>query len=139
MINRFNGAAEYARAMASQPVTWSSVAKTGRGLMTTMQHTLTMLGLSALALMAVLYTRPDLARELSQFLAPEPVVVAQVKAPALSALMEAPATPVAPQTAAQMEAEQKALAASEKQQQWALPRRERCDRHAGLDRLPGSP
>jgi soluble lytic murein transglycosylase-like protein len=77
-----------------------------------------MLGLSALALMAVLYTRPDLARELSQFLAPEPVVVAQVKAPALSALMEAPASPVAAQTAAQMEAEQKALAASEKQQQW---------------------
>jgi soluble lytic murein transglycosylase-like protein len=82
MINRFNGAtATFARTMAARPVTWSSVAKTARGFATTMQHTLTVVGLSALAVVAVLYTRPDMAHQLSQYLAPTPVVVAQAEAP----------------------------------------------------------
>ncbi|HEY0060476.1 MAG TPA: lytic transglycosylase domain-containing protein [Telluria sp.] len=56
--------------------------------MTTMQHTLTVFGLSALALVAMLYTRPDMAKEFSEFLSPAPVVAAKpVQAPALSALM----------------------------------------------------
>jgi soluble lytic murein transglycosylase-like protein len=76
MINRFNGAAKFARTMAAQPVTWSSVAKTARGLATTMQHTLTVFGLSALAAVTLLYARPDMAHQLSQFLAPAPVAVA---------------------------------------------------------------
>ncbi|MEJ7805422.1 MAG: transglycosylase SLT domain-containing protein [Telluria sp.] len=42
-----------------------------------MQHTLTVVGLSALAVVAVLYTRPDMAHQMSQFLAPAQVVVAQ--------------------------------------------------------------
>ena len=46
-----------------------------------MQHTLTVVGLSALAVVAVLYTRPDMAHQLSQYLAPTPVVVAQAEAP----------------------------------------------------------
>jgi soluble lytic murein transglycosylase-like protein len=87
MINRFNGAAKYAQAMAAQPVTWSSVAKTVRGFATTMQHTLTVVGLSALAVVAVLYTRPDMAHQLSQYLAPAQVVVAQAEAPAVNAAM----------------------------------------------------
>ncbi len=82
MINRFNGAAKYARTMAAQPVTWTSVAKTARGFATTMQHSLTVVGLSTLAVVAVLYTRPDMAHQLSQYLAPAQVVVAQVQAPA---------------------------------------------------------
>jgi soluble lytic murein transglycosylase-like protein len=82
MIHRFNGAAKFAQTMAAQPVTWSSVAKTARGFATTMQHTLTVFGLSALALVAVLYTRPDMAHQLSQFLAPAQVVVAQAPAQA---------------------------------------------------------
>ncbi|MDQ1816458.1 lytic transglycosylase domain-containing protein [Massilia sp. CCM 9210] len=84
--------------MASQPFTWSSVSKTARGLLTTMQHTLTFFGVSALAMMALLYMRPELAHEASQLLAaphkPAPVVVVArppVQAPALSALMTAPA------------------------------------------------
>ncbi len=82
MINRFNGAtATFARTMAARPVTWTSVAKTARGFATTMQHTLTVVGLSALAVVALLYTRPDMAHQLSQYLAPTPVVVAQAAAP----------------------------------------------------------
>jgi soluble lytic murein transglycosylase-like protein len=104
MINRFNGAAKFARTMAAQPVTWSSVAKTARGFATTMQHTLTVVGLSALAVVAVLYTRPDMAHQLSDYLAPEQVVVAQAATPEFSAGMlqadaivtDAPAEQVAP-------------------------------------------
>ena len=82
MINRFNGAAKFARTMAAKPVTWTSVAKTARGFATTMQHTLTVVGLSALAVMGVLYARPDMAHQMSQFLAPaQVVVVAQAEAP----------------------------------------------------------
>ena len=81
MINRFNGAAKFARTMAAKPVTWTSVAKTARGFATTMQHTLTVVGLSALAVMGVLYARPDMAHQMSQFLAPAQVVVAQAEAP----------------------------------------------------------
>jgi soluble lytic murein transglycosylase-like protein len=85
MINRFNGAKKFAQTMAAKPVTWTSVAKTARGFATTMQHTLTVVGLSALAVVAVLYTRPDMAHQLSEYLAPEQVVVAQAEAPAFAA------------------------------------------------------
>lgn len=118
MINRFNGAAKYAQAMASQPVTWTSVAKTGRGLMTTMQHAMTVLGLSALALVAMLYTRPDMAKEFSEFLSPAPVVAAKpVQAPALSALMRAPEGIVSAADAP-LTAEEKAMLGNAKQQQF---------------------
>lgn len=121
MINRFNGAtAKIVRTMAAQPVTWTSVAKTARGVMTTAQHTLTVLGLSALAVVALLYTRPDMAHQLSQFLAPAaPVAVAQVKAPALSALMPAPAAaPVVVAAPPPLTAEEKAMLGSKKQQKF---------------------
>jgi soluble lytic murein transglycosylase-like protein len=120
MINRFNGAAKYAQAMAAQPVTWSSVAKTARGLATTMQHTLTVFGLTALAFVAMLYTRPDMAHELSYFLAPAPVAtVAQIQPPALSALMQAPAiAKVIEEQPIPPTAEEKAQLGNEKQQQW---------------------
>jgi soluble lytic murein transglycosylase-like protein len=110
--------------MAAQPVTWSSVAKTARGLATTAQHTLTLVGLSALAVAAVLYTQPDVAKEVSQLLAPEAEVVAQAEtspAPDVSALV---AAPVARQTVAAADtglavdpAAEKALAGNKKQQQ----------------------
>ena len=86
MTNRFNGAsAKLAQTMASQPVTWTSVTKTARGVLTTAQHTLTILGISALAVIALLYSRPDLAKEVSHLLHPQqqPVVLqAQAAAPA---------------------------------------------------------
>ena len=119
MIHRFNGAtAKRAQTLASQPATWSSVAKTARGLLTTMQHTLTVFGLSAVAILALLYARPDLARQVSQFLSPTPE--AQVQAPALSALMQAPATPAPALEAepAPLTAEEKAMLGNKKQQEF---------------------
>ena len=63
MTNRFNGAAaKFAQQLASQPVTWTSVSKTARGLLTTAQHTLTVFGISALVVGGALYARPELAR-----------------------------------------------------------------------------
>ena len=44
-----------------------------------MQHTLTVVGLSALAVVAVLYTRPDMAHQLSHYLAPAQAVAAQAE------------------------------------------------------------
>ncbi|WP_442124856.1 transglycosylase SLT domain-containing protein [Massilia sp. 2TAF26] len=60
--------------MASQPVTWSSVTKAARGIVTTAQHTLTVFGLSAVAMIALLYNRPDLAKRVSDFLSPQQTV-----------------------------------------------------------------
>jgi soluble lytic murein transglycosylase-like protein len=122
MINRFNGAtAKLAQTMASQPFTWVSVTKAARGLMTTAQHTLTIFGLSAVAVMVLLYGRPDLAKEFYQFVAPEPMPQPRfVEAPALTALMEAPAAP-APAVEAEpapLTAEEKAMLGNKKQQQF---------------------
>lgn len=118
MINRFNGAtAKLAHSMARQPVTWTSVTKTARGLMTTAQHTLTVFGLSAVAVVAVLYARPDLARQMSQFITQEQVQV-QIEAPALSALMETPAAPALEAAPAPLTKEERALLGSQKQQKF---------------------
>jgi len=123
MMHRFNGAAKLARTMAAQPVTWSSVAKSARGLATTAQHTLTIVGLSALAVMAVLYVRPDLAKEVSVMLHPAPApLVAEVAAhaPDIAALMASPQANPARDSAedAVLTAEERVLANSKKQQQF---------------------
>ncbi len=88
MINRLFGTSARLVHLASQPVSWSSMGKTARGLMTTMQHTLTVFGLSAVAVLALLYTNPDAAKSVSRFLHPE-------------AAVSASATPAAPMVAAQ--------------------------------------
>lgn len=125
MIHRFNGAtAKLAQTMASQPFTFSYVSKTARGLLTTMQHTLTFFGVSALAMMALLYLRPELAHEASQMLAqpvkPAPVAArAAVQAPALSALMTAPAPAVLAENQPPILAlDAKAIQANRKQQEF---------------------
>ena len=118
MTNRFNGASTMpARTKASQPVTWTSVTKTARGLLTTAQHTLTVFGLSAVAILVVLYVRPDLAKAVSQFLTPA-VVEVQVQAPALSALMDTAAVPGPAVEAAPvpLTAEERAMLGNKKQQ-----------------------
>jgi len=125
MINRFNGAtAKFAQSMARQPVTWSSVTKTARRVVTTAQHTLTVLGLSAVAVAAVLYVRPDVAQKVSQLISPAsaPVVASAPAAPQLTALMDgrdaatpSPAVEAAP---VPLTAEEKALLGSQKQQQF---------------------
>jgi hypothetical protein len=72
MISRFIGTgARLVQQVASQPVTMSSVIKTARGVLTTAQHTLTVFGLSAVAMFALLYHRPDLAKRVSDVMSPQ--------------------------------------------------------------------
>ncbi len=84
MIHRFIGtSARLVQQAASQPVTWSSVIKTARGVFTTAKHTMTVFGISAVAMMALLYFRPDFAKRVSDFLSPQqaaPAVVAAAPA-----------------------------------------------------------
>jgi soluble lytic murein transglycosylase-like protein len=78
MIHRFIGtSARLVQTLASQPITWSSVSKAVRGMLTTAQHTLTVFGLSAVAVLALLYTRPDLAKHVSELLYPQQPALAQ--------------------------------------------------------------
>jgi soluble lytic murein transglycosylase-like protein len=109
--------------MARQPIAWLSTARaSARALLATAQHTLTILGISAVALVALLLARPDLAKEMSKNLFAEPAVETAlvVTAPALSDLMEAPAIAAAAPGAATapLTAEEKALLGTKKQQQF---------------------
>lgn len=118
MTNRFNGAtAKLAQTMAIQPVTWVSVTKAARGVLTTAQHTLTVFGLSAVAVIALLYGNPDLAKQFYQFVAPEPMPVAKIEAPAMTALMDAPAAAVETEEAPPS-VHEKAIAGTKKQQEF---------------------
>jgi hypothetical protein len=97
MIHRFIGtSARLVQQAASQPITWYSVIKTARGIFTTAKHTMTVFGFSAVAMMALLYYRPDLAKRVSEFLSPShaaPAVLAA--APAQPQAADADAVEVA--------------------------------------------
>ncbi|MES2320031.1 MAG: lytic transglycosylase domain-containing protein [Pseudomonadota bacterium] len=67
--------------------------------------------------MAVLYTRPDAATQLSQFLAPAPALVAQANVPDVAAMV-APLAQPAEAPAAPLTAEEKAQLGNKKQQQF---------------------
>jgi len=114
MINRLFGTSARLVQMASQPITFSQVTKTARGLLTTMQHTLTVFGLSAVAVLALLYTNPDAAKKVSELLHPESVAPAPVAATVATAT-PTPARDVALDTT-QDQAELK-VAGNSKQQQ----------------------
>lgn len=119
MTHRFNGAtAKIAQTMAARPVTWTSVAKTARGIATTAQHTLTFVGLSALAVIGVLYARPDMALQMSQLLAPAPMVVAQATPVDVSGITQVSASAQASEEAAPAEEQDKAMLGNTKQQKW---------------------
>ena len=122
MINRFTGASALASTiLARQPAAWLSTTRiSAKGVLTTAQHTLTILGVTALVVMAVLFFRPDLAKALSDSLNPAPVAEpVTLVAPPLSALMDAPApAPVAAAPANSVSSEEKALMGTQKQQQW---------------------
>jgi hypothetical protein len=93
MIQRFIGTStKLVQQMASQPVTFSSVTKTVRGILTTAQHTLTVFGLSAVAVLALLYNRPDLAKRVSDFLNPQQPAQVVAAAPAQARLAASPET-----------------------------------------------
>ena len=122
MTNRINGATPRGSNMGGQaraPIT--GVRVSARALLSTAQHTLSILGISALAVIALLFARPELAKQLSKSLSDEPAVTVAVAAPPLSALMAA--APLTPATAATAAApspttEEKALLGSRKEQQW---------------------
>jgi len=98
MTNRFIEASVHAsKKVAGGPAAYL------RGLLTTAQHTLTTFGLSAVAVVALLLARPDLARELSARLLEQPAI-AVISAPPLSELMEAPAVAEAAAPAPRAEA-----------------------------------
>lgn len=83
MIHRFIGtSARLVQQAASQPITWSSMVKTARGVFTTAKHTMTVFGFSAVAMLVLLYQRPDLAKRVSDLLSPEHGASAQVVASA---------------------------------------------------------
>lgn len=110
-----------------------------RGLLTTAQHTMTIVGLSAVFFITLLLARPDLARELSRRLLEQPAL-AVISAPPLSELMEAPAvaeatSPSAATTAASAastpSAEAQMLPDTRKQRQWVTSWLSRRYRVAG--------
>ncbi|HEY0491653.1 MAG TPA: lytic transglycosylase domain-containing protein [Telluria sp.] len=118
--------------MAIQPITWGSVNKAARGVLTTAQHTLTVFGLSAVAVIALLYGNPDLAKQFYQFVAPEPMPVARViEPPARNALMHAPVANAADADEAQPAHAEKVLAGSRKQQEFVTSWLSRRYRVAG--------
>jgi hypothetical protein len=91
MIHRFIGtSARLVQQAASQPITWSSMVKTARGVFTTAKHTMTVFGFSAVAMLALLYQRPDLAKRVSDLLSPEHSAPAQVVASATTRSAAAP-------------------------------------------------
>ena len=95
MFHRIITSARLVQSTASQPITWSSVSKTASGLLKTARTTLTVFGLSAVAMLALLYTNDSFAKRVSEMLHPQPVVVA--------AAVE-PVAPVAPTPKAVAEA-----------------------------------
>ncbi|MFP5391199.1 MAG: transglycosylase SLT domain-containing protein [Gammaproteobacteria bacterium] len=121
MTNRLDGAiAKTAQTSAGQPITWTSVSKAARGVLTTAQHTLTIFGVSAVAVIGVLYARPELARDFSQMLAPQvPASAPAAAAPALAAVAAvgvAPAGAAAQAAPTPISAEERAWLGNSKQQ-----------------------
>jgi len=111
MNNRFITSARLVQTMASQPVTWSSVSKAARGVLNTARNTLSIFGLSAVAMLALLYSNEDVAKRVSDVLDPQPEVVAV--APANPAPVAATTT-----TAAEAPKADAKQLGNTKQQQW---------------------
>ncbi|WP_082616604.1 transglycosylase SLT domain-containing protein [Massilia sp. Root418] len=119
MTNRFTSVANATRQLARAATGLAGSRVTARSVLTTAQHTLTVFGVSALVMIAVLFARPDLAQALSKSLLPQPEAVATVSAPPLHELMEAPAGGTAAAAdATPLTAEEKAIMGTRKQQEW---------------------
>jgi hypothetical protein len=127
MIHRFIGtSARLVHTMATQPVTWKSTIKGARGLLTTAQHTLTVFGISAVAVLALLYARPDLAKHVSERLSPHAAPV-QAPMPALAAMVD----PHQQEATEAPAGEDKPLVVNSKQQQFVTSWLSRRYRVAG--------
>jgi len=117
-MNRFNAVGAKLTQPAIQPAKGLDLVQSARGLITALQHTLTVVGISALVVLGALYLRPELAKDISGFFNPEPQEV-QMQAPALSELMDAPQPVTAADVdAAPVSADEKAMLGSKKQQQF---------------------
>lgn len=121
-MNRFSTVGAKLTTQAIMPAMNMNIdmAKTGRAMMAALRHTLTVVGLSAVFVMTVLYLRPDLARDVSHFLSPQPAVAQQVQLPPLSELMEGPmASDASVETESEpLSVHEKSLLGSRKQQQF---------------------
>ncbi|GAB3392081.1 lytic transglycosylase domain-containing protein [Massilia agri] len=113
MINRFITSARLVQSMASQPVTWSSIGKAARGFVNTARNTLTVFGLSAVAMLALLYTNEDVAKRVSDVLDPQPEIVAVAPSAPAAAI-----TPVAFTEAVETSHTDTHHLGNSKQQQW---------------------
>jgi hypothetical protein len=122
MTNRIDGAtAVFARKMATQPIVWTCMAtKAAKRLLTTAQHTLTVTGLTAVALGALLYARPELAQKAVNLVHPQPAAVV-VSAPSPADLMAVPVAASAASAAASApssDAGKQIAPLTSKQQKW---------------------
>jgi len=124
MTNSISGtAAKTAPLPASQPFTLTSVKKMARGAITTAQHSMTFLGLSAVAVAGVLYANPHMAHSVSHMLAPAatpPVAAVSASAAQVNSLMEKPAVSAsaAPATAILVSADDHKILGNQKQQRY---------------------
>lgn len=115
-----------ASTVACQPAVLLKRARvSARGLLTTAQHTMTLFGFSAVAMVIFLMARPDLAKDISNDLlgtAPAPVAPrapAVVPAPHMANLMAASAAATAPEAAAApVSPKEQSVLNKHKQQQW---------------------
>lgn len=118
MIQRFIGTSARLVHTANQPISWSAAAKAARGLLTTAQHTLTVFGLSAVATLALLYARPDLAKRVSDMLDPQPVQVVQAPMPALAAMVDPRQMQAAADEATEVPVTDAKMLGNSRQQEW---------------------
>jgi soluble lytic murein transglycosylase-like protein len=115
MTTRFDGATQCGPQSASQPASQFDAKRLpARAPLSTKQHTLAIFGISAVALIALLFTRPDLANQLGNSLNGPSI------AEAIEAMPDAPlsAAVVAKPAQLVLSAKEKALLATEKQQRW---------------------
>lgn len=115
MFHRFVMNAKFMHFMASQPITWSSVMAAGRGVFHTARTTLTVFGLSAVAMLGLLYTNDSFAKRVSEMLHPQPVELAA--APIAPAVAPAPALAEVTAVETTHLAESHAMLGNTKQQQ----------------------
>lgn len=107
------------QSMASQPITWSSVMKAARGVMNTARYTVTVFGLTAIAMLAMLYTNEGFAKRVSEMLHPKPAIVASAPAVATPIAAVPTVEAVAEETTSVMHAtEPHPTLGNAKQQQW---------------------
>lgn len=112
--------AKLVQSKATQPDTVDSISKAARGFMKTARYTVTGFGVSAIAVVALLYTSDSFAKRVSEMLHPQPALALEepsVETQLAQATSLEPAQPVAEKQDDSAE-ETSALLGTSKQQQW---------------------